>query len=163
MGYSQAFDGKDINWHSDEPWPHRMELAQALDWITELGAMVLNLADRVEKAEGPNDEVEPLAHLTRECIVWPAPTRAVLVSRSTMKTVPVDYAGVSLVVTFSHMSAGEHRFEVDSVHVCGPDYKPVGADIFPLLDNLYVVKGTVMMPVVADIIDHALEDTLNVS
>ena len=54
MGYSQAFDGKDINWHSDEPWPHRIELAQALDWIAELGAMVLNLADRVEKAEGPN-------------------------------------------------------------------------------------------------------------
>ena len=57
MGYSQAFDGKDINWHSDEPWPHRIELAQALDWIAELGAMVLNLADRVEKAEGPNVEV----------------------------------------------------------------------------------------------------------
>lgn len=47
MGYSQAFDGKDIDWQSDEPWPHRIELAQALDWITELGAMVLNLADRV--------------------------------------------------------------------------------------------------------------------
>jgi hypothetical protein len=54
MGYSQAFDGKGIDWHSLDPWPHRMELAQALDWITELGAMVLNLADRVEKLEGPN-------------------------------------------------------------------------------------------------------------
>lgn len=61
MGYSQAFDGKDINWHSDEPWPHRIELAQALDWITELGAMVLNLADRVERAEGPNTGHEPPA------------------------------------------------------------------------------------------------------
>jgi hypothetical protein len=54
MGYSQAFDGKGIDWQNGQPWPHRMELAQALDWITELGAMVLNLADRVEKAEGPN-------------------------------------------------------------------------------------------------------------
>ena len=57
MGYSQAFDGRNIDWHSDEPWPHRIELAQALDWITELGAMVLNLADRVEMAEGPNDSL----------------------------------------------------------------------------------------------------------
>ena len=47
MGYSQAFDGKGIDWQNGQPWPHRMELAQALDWITELGAMVLNLADRV--------------------------------------------------------------------------------------------------------------------
>ena len=54
IGYSQAFDGKGIDWQNGQPWPHRMELAQALDWITELGAMVLNLADRVEKAEGPN-------------------------------------------------------------------------------------------------------------
>ncbi len=45
MAYSASFDGND--WQSDEPWPHRIELAQALDWITELGAMVLNLADRV--------------------------------------------------------------------------------------------------------------------
>ena len=51
LGYAQAFDGKGIDWQSDEPWPHRIELAQALDWITELGAMVLNLADRVP----PND------------------------------------------------------------------------------------------------------------
>jgi len=54
IGYSQAFDGKGIDWQNGQPWPHRIELAQALDWITELGAMVLNLADRVEKAEGPN-------------------------------------------------------------------------------------------------------------
>lgn len=47
LGYAQAFDGKGIDWQSDEPWPHRIELAQALDWIAELGAMVLNLADRV--------------------------------------------------------------------------------------------------------------------
>ena len=59
MGYSQAFDGKGIDWHSDEPWPNRIELAQALDWITELGAMVMNLADRVEKAEGPNVRGKP--------------------------------------------------------------------------------------------------------
>lgn len=54
IGYSQAFDGKGIDWHNDQPWPNRIELAQALDWITELGAMVLNLADRVEKAERHN-------------------------------------------------------------------------------------------------------------
>ena len=47
IGYSQAFDGKNTNWQSGEPWPHRIELAQALDWIIELGAIVLNLADRV--------------------------------------------------------------------------------------------------------------------
>ncbi len=47
LGYAQAFDGKGISWHSPEPWPHRIELAQALDWITDLGAMVFNLADRV--------------------------------------------------------------------------------------------------------------------
>ena len=45
--YAQAFDGKGTDWQSDEPWPHRIELAQALDWIVELGAMVLNLANRV--------------------------------------------------------------------------------------------------------------------
>ena len=54
MGYSQAFDGKGIDWQNGQPWPHRMELAQALDWITELGAMVLNLADRMEKVERLN-------------------------------------------------------------------------------------------------------------
>lgn len=47
LGYSAAFDGKGIDWQSDDPWPHRIELAQALDWVTDLGAMVLNLADRV--------------------------------------------------------------------------------------------------------------------
>jgi hypothetical protein len=47
IGYAHAFDGKGINWQSDDPWPHRIELAQALDWITELGAMVMNLADRM--------------------------------------------------------------------------------------------------------------------
>jgi hypothetical protein len=51
IGYSQAFDGKNIDWQNGQPWPHRMELAQALDWITELGAMVLNLADRVQALE----------------------------------------------------------------------------------------------------------------
>jgi hypothetical protein len=50
LGYSQAFDGKGIDWGNGQPWPHRMELAQALDWITELGAMVLNLADRADTA-----------------------------------------------------------------------------------------------------------------
>lgn len=53
IGYSAAFDGKGIDWQSDEPWPHRIELAQALDWITELGAMVLNLADRVAAPQAP--------------------------------------------------------------------------------------------------------------
>lgn len=47
LGYSQAFDGKGIDWQNGEPWPHRIELAQALDWITDLGAVILNLADRV--------------------------------------------------------------------------------------------------------------------
>jgi hypothetical protein len=51
LGYSQAFDGKGIDWHSVDPWPHRIELAQALDWITELGAMVLNLADRADATD----------------------------------------------------------------------------------------------------------------
>ena len=51
LGYAQAFDGKGTDWQSDEPWPHRIELAQALDWIAELGAMVLNLADRVPTAQ----------------------------------------------------------------------------------------------------------------
>jgi len=51
LGYAQAFDGKGTDWQSDEPWPHRIELAQALDWIAELGAMVLNLADRVQALE----------------------------------------------------------------------------------------------------------------
>jgi hypothetical protein len=53
IGYSQAFDGKGIDWQNGQPWPHRIELAQALDWITELGAMVLNLADRVDSSNGP--------------------------------------------------------------------------------------------------------------
>jgi len=48
LGYAHAFDGKGTDWQSDEPWPHRIELAQALDWIAELGAMVLNLAERVQ-------------------------------------------------------------------------------------------------------------------
>lgn len=55
IGYAQAFDGKGIDWHDDAPWPHRMELAQALDWITELGAMVLNLAERVERLTAERD------------------------------------------------------------------------------------------------------------
>ena len=58
LGYSQAFDGKNINWHSDEPWPHRIELAQALDWITELSAMVLNLADRADTGAQQVDIVQ---------------------------------------------------------------------------------------------------------
>lgn len=51
IGYSQAFDGKGIDWQNDQPWPHRIELAQALDWITELSALVLNMADRVESRD----------------------------------------------------------------------------------------------------------------
>lgn len=51
IAYSAAFDGKGIDWQNEQPWPHRMELAQALDWITTLGAMVLNLADRVSTSE----------------------------------------------------------------------------------------------------------------
>ena len=51
LGYARAFDVKNIDWQNDEPWPHRIELAQALDWITELGAMVLNLAERVQLLE----------------------------------------------------------------------------------------------------------------
>lgn len=64
MAYSAAFDGKGISWHSDEPWPHRMELAQALDWITDLGAMVLNLADRVAAPSSP--PAEPTLWLMRD-------------------------------------------------------------------------------------------------
>lgn len=65
IGYSAAFDGKDIDWQSDEPWPHRIELAQALDWITELGAMVLNLADRAAPVTPP---APPVGGLTDEQI-----------------------------------------------------------------------------------------------
>ena len=51
LGYAQAFDDKGTDWQSDEPWPHRIELAQAQDWIAELGAMVLNLAERTQALE----------------------------------------------------------------------------------------------------------------
>ncbi len=47
LQYCHAFDGKGIDWQSDKPWPHRIELAQALEWVEELASMVLNLADRV--------------------------------------------------------------------------------------------------------------------
>lgn len=61
LGYSAAFDGKGIDWQSMEPWPHRMELAQALDWITDLGAMVLNLAERVAAADRARQASPPAA------------------------------------------------------------------------------------------------------
>ena len=78
LGYSQAFDGKGINWHNDEPWPHRMELAQALDWITDLGAMVLNLADRMEKAEAALlDCARKAEALKRDCGMDPESAQAV--------------------------------------------------------------------------------------
>lgn len=74
LGYSQAFDGKGINWHSDEPWPHRMELAQALDWITDVGAIALNLADRTEKAEALLREL--VEACTEVCDLTPQAYRA---------------------------------------------------------------------------------------
>ncbi len=60
LGYAGSFNDKGIDWHNDKPWPHRMELAQALDWITELGAMVLNLADRVTPAAPSSEEVREM-------------------------------------------------------------------------------------------------------
>lgn len=65
LGYAQAFDGKGIDWQSDEPWPHRIELAQALDWIAELGAMVLNLADRVPAVAQCGCRTKPQMHAGR--------------------------------------------------------------------------------------------------
>ena len=40
IGYADSFDQYNVDWGSEAPWPHRIELAKALDWITELGAMV---------------------------------------------------------------------------------------------------------------------------
>lgn len=67
LGYAQAFDGKGIDWQSDEPWPHRIELAQALDWITELGAMVLNLADLLRAGAEAADVLRQEASILRDC------------------------------------------------------------------------------------------------
>ncbi len=78
LGYSQAFDGKGINWQSDEPWPHRIELAQALDWITDVGAMTLNLADRLEAAEAALlDCARKAEALKRDCGADPEGAQAV--------------------------------------------------------------------------------------
>lgn len=60
LGYAGSFNDKGIDWHNDKPWPHRMELAQALDWITELGAMVLNLASRVTPTAPSSEEVREI-------------------------------------------------------------------------------------------------------
>jgi hypothetical protein len=53
------FGGKPIDWQNGEPWPHRSDLAHALEWIEELSAMVLNLADRVAE-ESLQDRVAAL-------------------------------------------------------------------------------------------------------
>lgn len=48
--FAKSFDifaGKPIDWTNGEPWPHRGDLAHALEWIEELSAMVLNLSERV--------------------------------------------------------------------------------------------------------------------
>lgn len=49
LQFLAGFDGEDFGtMHEDNPGPHdRKHLAIALDYIQELGAMVLNLADRV--------------------------------------------------------------------------------------------------------------------
>jgi hypothetical protein len=49
LQFLSAFDGEDFGFmREDNPGPHdRRHLAIALDHIQELGAMVLNLADRV--------------------------------------------------------------------------------------------------------------------
>lgn len=61
LQFLAAFDGEDFSFmREDTPGPHdRRHLAIALDHIQELGAMVLNLADRVT----PNVEVTGLARL----------------------------------------------------------------------------------------------------
>jgi hypothetical protein len=69
MGYSSSFDGKGIDWQNGEPWPHRIELAQALDWITDLGAVILNLASRV---------VPPIVMAESAAVTHPAPAQAPL-------------------------------------------------------------------------------------
>lgn len=48
--FTQAFNnfgGKPIDWQSGEPWPHRSDLAHALEWVEELSAMVMNLSERI--------------------------------------------------------------------------------------------------------------------
>lgn len=57
LQFLAAFDGEDFGFMGeDKPGPHdRRHLAIALDHIQELGAMVLNLADRVT----PNVELCP--------------------------------------------------------------------------------------------------------
>jgi hypothetical protein len=67
LGYSQAFDGKGIDWQNGQPWPHRIELAQALDWITELGAMTMNLADRADAAPLTDGRIAAVPELL-ECV-----------------------------------------------------------------------------------------------
>ena len=60
LQFLAAFDGEDFGFMGeDKPGPHdRRHLAIALDHIQELGAMVLNLADRVtpnERGQGERD------------------------------------------------------------------------------------------------------------
>jgi hypothetical protein len=55
LQFLAGFDNKDFGFlREDSPGPHdRRHLARALDYIQELGAIVLNLADRVP----PNAEI----------------------------------------------------------------------------------------------------------
>lgn len=61
LQFLASFDNEDFGFlREDTPGPHdRRNLAMALDYIQELGAMVLNLADRVT----PNAEVRDAAPL----------------------------------------------------------------------------------------------------
>lgn len=64
LQFLAGFDNEDFGiMREDTPGPHdRRHLAMALDYIQELGAMVLNLADRVT----PNIQIEGRAGIIGE-------------------------------------------------------------------------------------------------
>ncbi len=109
IGYSQAFDGKGIDWQNGQPWPHRMELAQALDWITELGAMVLNLADENERL---TDELRLCCELKRTYQEQAASERERL---GMLRAFVVDDA-----IACTYQSLGQYRVALMRALSCDP-------------------------------------------
>ena len=69
LDFLNAEKFRNANWRDKAPWEQRQDLAYALDMLTELSAITLNLADRVANAsywlgmwnrfEGENSEKEP--------------------------------------------------------------------------------------------------------
>ena len=49
LDFLNAEKFRNANWRDEAPWEKREDLAYALDLLTELSAMTLNLADRVCK------------------------------------------------------------------------------------------------------------------